>query len=118
MTAPLPEGDAHDRGGGTRTQPALAAWLSKRWLTDGPPVCVVQGFSGLGKTHLARQVRDGHRQPSAWVEIANTHTSFEDFLLKAQGRLKSEADISIPVGADLAGAVTRALRGSLLIVVD
>lgn len=100
------------------TQPRLAAWLSRQWLANGPPVCVVEGFSGLGKSHLARQVRDGYPRPSAYVEIADTHTSFEDFLLKTQGRLKSEADIAIPAGGDTAGAIERALRGDLLVVVD
>jgi glycosyltransferase involved in cell wall biosynthesis/tetratricopeptide (TPR) repeat protein len=100
------------------TQPLLASWLSRNWLSDGPSVCVVEGFSGLGKSHLARQVRDGYPHESAYVEMADTHTSFEDFLLKTQGRLKIEADIGIPVGADTAHSIDRALRGNLLVVVD
>lgn len=30
----------------------LLDWLSQSWLKDGPPVCIVQGFSGVGKTTL------------------------------------------------------------------
>jgi glycosyltransferase involved in cell wall biosynthesis/tetratricopeptide (TPR) repeat protein len=100
------------------TQPVLGDWLSRRWLVDGPPVCVVEGFSGLGKSHLARHVRDGYGQVSTWIDIADAHTSFEDFLLKAQGRLKADADIGIPIGADLSTEIQRELRSNLLIVID
>lgn len=118
MTGPQRDRGADTQPGRRFTQPRLAAWLGGKWIADGPPVCVVEGFSGLGKSHLARQVRDGYPHASAYVAIADTHTSFEDFLLKTQGRLKSEADIGIPVGADTASAVERALRGDLLLVVD
>ncbi len=33
-------------------------WLVNVWLKDGPPVCFLQGFSGVGKTDLARDFRD------------------------------------------------------------
>jgi glycosyltransferase involved in cell wall biosynthesis/tetratricopeptide (TPR) repeat protein len=113
----------HDKGTGSRpggqyTQPRLAAWLGQQWIADGPPVCLVEGFSGLGKSHLARQVRDGYPHLTTYVEIADAHTSFGDFLLKTQGTLKSQADISIPLGADTSIAIEQALRDNLLVVVD
>ena len=118
MTGPQHTRSADNHTSRQFTQPTLAALLSRQWLANGPPVCVVEGFSGLGKSYLARQVRDSYPRASAYVEIADAHTSFEDFLLKTQGRLKSEADIGIPVGADTASEVERALRSSLLVVVD
>jgi hypothetical protein len=33
-------------------------WLLNVWLKDGPPVCFLQGFSGVGKTDLARDFRE------------------------------------------------------------
>ena len=36
-------------------------WLVNVWLKDGPPVCFLQGFSGVGKTDLARDLREDRR---------------------------------------------------------
>lgn len=33
-------------------------WLLKVWLKEGPPVCFLQGFSGVGKSDLARDFRE------------------------------------------------------------
>ncbi len=33
------------------------AWLLNTWLKEGPSVCFLQGFSGVGKTDLARDFR-------------------------------------------------------------
>jgi tetratricopeptide (TPR) repeat protein len=33
-------------------------WLVSVWLRDGPSVCFLQGFSGVGKTALARDFRE------------------------------------------------------------
>ena len=32
-------------------------WLLNVWLKEGPPVCFLQGFPGVGKTDLARDLR-------------------------------------------------------------
>src|SRR5712691_4878769 len=31
----------------------LSIWLSKTWLKEGKPVCIIEGFPGVGKTSLS-----------------------------------------------------------------
>ena len=33
-------------------------WLLNVWLKEGPPVCFLEGFPGVGKTDLARDFRE------------------------------------------------------------
>lgn len=53
-------------------------WLTDVWLTDGPPVCFLQGFSGVGKTDLARDLRELSEKlgmkPAVINEIADRPT--------------------------------------------
>ncbi len=34
----------------------LLAYLKGPWMDDGPPVCVIEGAPGVGKTSLAREL--------------------------------------------------------------
>lgn len=53
-------------------------WLSSRWLADGPPVCFLQGASGVGKTALAQEllafVARRHDVPAVYYEVADRPT--------------------------------------------
>ncbi len=42
---------------GTQRQ-QLLEWLKTTWLPDGPPICIVEGFPGVGKTALAGDLCD------------------------------------------------------------
>jgi hypothetical protein len=35
---------------------AILDWLSGKWLTSGPTVCLLQGFPGVGKTQIADEL--------------------------------------------------------------
>ncbi len=48
-----------------KTHSELSNWLILDWLKEGPPVCFIEGFSGVGKTSVARQVV----QNSGWDAI-------------------------------------------------
>ena len=48
-----------------KTHSELSNWLIQNWLKEGPPVCFIEGFSGVGKTSVARQVV----QNSGWDAI-------------------------------------------------
>src|SRR5216684_1786824 len=38
---------------------AVLTWALKDWLNDGPPVCFLQGFPGIGKTAFTRDLLAG-----------------------------------------------------------
>jgi tetratricopeptide (TPR) repeat protein len=40
----------------------LTEWLLQTWLKEGPPICFIEGFSGVGKSTVARTVV----QDSGW----------------------------------------------------
>ena len=42
----------------------LSNWLRQTWLKEGPPVHFIEGFSGVGKTFMARNVA----QNSGWLK--------------------------------------------------
>ena len=48
-----------------KTHSELSNWLIQDWLKEGPPVCFIEGFSGVGKTSVARQVV----QNSGWDAV-------------------------------------------------
>src|SRR6266446_1129500 len=43
-------------------------WLANVWLKDGPPVCFLQGFAGVGKTDLARDFRELAEKQGNWQQ--------------------------------------------------
>jgi hypothetical protein len=70
------------------------AWF-RNWLAEGPPVCVLRGFSGVGKTWLARKVAQESGRPIAYVEIPDgALLSTEDILFEIAGEVE-------PLGLDL-----------------
>ena len=34
----------------------LLDWLEHQWWPKGPPVCVIEGFPGVGKTRIAEDL--------------------------------------------------------------
>jgi len=78
----------------------LADWLSQTWLQDGPTVCFIEGFSGVGKSSVMRRFV----QSAAWeyVVVAVPEAGadqFDNLYLELATRL-SEIGIN-----DLADAV-------------
>ena len=78
---------------------ALLDWLGTRWIESGPPVCLVTGFPGVGKTRLSHELQDRLDQSTnplrdrfarkvAVIELPESAWSSPvDFLLKLSGEL-------------------------------
>ena len=105
-------------------------WLSNVWLKDGPPVCFLQGFSGVGKTDLARDLRDLAEKQGKWKqavinEIADRATpSVIESLMELSATLsrqdlpEMEAVLFGEANPNLAFALEKALQRPVLIILD
>jgi len=111
-------------------------WLLNVWLREGPPVCFLQGFSGVGKSDLARDFRElaekqqwPDKQPK-WQqavinEIADRPTpSFLESLmglsstLSQQGLPEMEKILFEQINPNLAYALEKALQRPVIIILD
>src|SRR5581483_10822746 len=103
----------------------LLHWLLNSWLPAGPPVCVLEGFSGVGKTSLARtlMVQSPKDMAAVMVTIPEGELStVDDLLLDMATELsiaghKEMAD-AVSRGGSLASALDETLRSKVLIVID
>ena len=111
-------------------------WLVNVWLKDGPPVCFLQGFAGVGKTDLARDFRElAEReqlpdkkpkwQQAVINEIADraTPSVLESLMelsvtLSQQGLAEMEEVIFEQKNPNLGFALEKALRRPVVIVLD
>lgn len=60
----------------------LRDWLTGQWLTDGPSICVIEGFSGVGKSSLAQALVHEADLPSVIVQGVGGSLSLDDALLE------------------------------------
>ena len=105
-------------------------WLLNRWLKEGPPVCFLQGFPGVGKSDLARDFRalaekEGKRHKPVINEIADrlTPSVFESLMelsvvLSNQGLPEMEKILFDESNPNLAFAMEKALQRPVLIILD
>ena len=104
-------------------------WLTNEWLKDGPPVCFLQGFSGVGKTDIARDFRElaekAGRKPSVIHEVSDRATPdvLESLMelslvLSQQGLPEMETVVFEQQNPNLAFAVEKALLHSVVIILD
>ncbi|MEI2718948.1 MAG: hypothetical protein V9E87_02215 [Gemmatimonadales bacterium] len=105
-------------------------WFVNKWLPDGPPVCFLQGFSGVGKTDLARDLRDAAEGQECWEqavinEIADrpTPSVIESLMelsatLSRQGLPEMEQVLFEEVNPNLAFGLEKALKRPVLIILD
>lgn len=108
----------------------LLDWLGTTWLRDGPPICIVEGFPGVGKTALAGDLCDAAKRdggyPTCFEEVTNRpNPSLTDLFLDLAANLNGhchQPDMEAALLADgelnLARALDRALRHEVLIVID
>ncbi|MBU1072757.1 TIR domain-containing protein [bacterium] len=106
------------------------AWLENVWLEDGPPVCFLQGFSGVGKTDLARDFRELAEKQGKWKqavinEVADrpTPSILESLMelsvvLSHQGLPEMEQVLFEQTRPDLAYALELALQQPVVIILD
>lgn len=105
-------------------------WLTDVWLKAGPPVCFLQGFSGVGKTDLARDFRDlaekqGHWHHAVINEVSDrvTPSVLESLMelsvvLSQQGMPEMEQILFEESRPNLAHALERALKRPVVIILD
>jgi glycosyltransferase involved in cell wall biosynthesis/tetratricopeptide (TPR) repeat protein len=108
----------------------LLTWLTSTWFQDGPPICVVEGFPGVGKTALAGDVCDAAKNMSGkqvcFEQVTDRPSpSLADLFIDLAGNLSSHCNqpdmetILLAEGdLNLARALDRALRNNVLIVID
>jgi len=105
-------------------------WLTEVWLKEGPPVCFLQGFSGVGKTDLARDFRElaekqGNWQQAVINEVADraTPSVLESLMelsvvLSQQGMPEMEQVLFEETHPNLAHALEKALKRPVIIIFD
>ncbi len=105
-------------------------WLTNVWLTNGPPVCFLQGFSGVGKTDLAADLREAAEKQKCWKqavinEISDrpTPSVIESLMelsatLSRQGLPEMERVLFEETNPNLAYALEKALQRPVVIILD
>jgi hypothetical protein len=104
----------------TGAEPGLAEWLAGDWFAAGPNVCVVEGFSGVGKTRLGTQLAT-QVQPSVMLSAQREDVGIDDLLFNIASEFdrKGEALMADRLGEDLGDALIRQLeQRTCLVVID
>ena len=96
------------------------AWLKHEWLPNGPPVCVISGFSGVGKTTLARDLADSCQVPSVYVPVDGNDFTLDDLLFSIASDLENVGlpTMATDVHHDLLASLGKTLGQDQLIVID
>lgn len=105
----------------------LFGWLSKTWFREGPPVCFVEGFPGVGKSSLARSLMQVVQSQPDWVSVMVAMPEGEtdpvnDLLLDLGSELSwaghDKIADAVSEGKSLEHALAVVLRRPILIIVD
>jgi tetratricopeptide (TPR) repeat protein len=107
---------------------AVLEWLVGDWWQKGPPVAVIQGFPGIGKTEIALQAMTEFRKahsnvPTVLFDCPETTTGLaDDLLLTLAEELAALGDTdlieSVERGEDVNSIFSRVLAVPRLIIVD
>ena len=63
-----------------------AADALREWVSDGPPVAVLEGFHGVGKTNLATRLVKRAPLPAAHVQVtSNGDLGLQNLLIDVAG---------------------------------
>ena len=107
-------------GGESLVATEWSQWLADEWLHRGPPVCVVEGFAGVGKSTLARWLVQQTDLPAVIVEVVESGLALDNALIEAAIALD---DLGFPEmaarddGNALQG-LAEVLRNPVLLVID
>lgn len=97
----------------------LHNWLTNVWPDAGPPVVVIEGFSGVGKTALARTVVANWTRSAALVTATSAQLGLDDLLLDIAAQLEAAGDARMADQPDfdlIAGLVDVINSGSLVVI--
>lgn len=94
-------------------------WFEE-WPAKGSPVVVLEGFSGVGKSWLARKLAAESKVPCAFVSVPQGSDSLDDLLLDIAGELQ-DAGINSMADRDdfnLYVGLEDAMRQQCLVIID
>lgn len=105
-------------------------WLTEVWLKEGPPVCFLQGFAGVGKTDLARDFRNLAENQGDWQHAVINEVSDRtapsvleslmelSVVLSQQGMPEMEQVLFEETHPNIAHALEKALKRPVVIIFD
>ena len=101
----------------------LVQWLTETWLPKGPPICFVEGFSGVGKTSVARVLLRLAEIPAVMITAPDTKADpTDDILLDLATEVSlvghSELADAVDQGQSLPSMLAQILQKPLLIIID
>ncbi len=101
-------------------QEQLLHWLRGDWIREGPPLCVIEGFTGVGKTTIARRLADQSTAPTASVQVPAPDAPLDDVLLTIATELESSgvSTLADAIGEDMLATLLKILRDPVLVIID
>jgi hypothetical protein len=97
----------------------LLSWLLGDWQDYGPPVCVIEGFNGIGKTSAARKVLKAWNGPGVLVS-ATEDPDLQSLLFTIAAKLEENgcAVVANQAQGDFRLGVLELLQRESLIIID
>ncbi|MFD8741105.1 hypothetical protein ACFV06_40240, partial [Streptomyces sp. NPDC059618] len=104
----------------TRMESELSSWLSGTWLSDGPAVAVLAGFSGLGKSDIAYEVAERSNRPWAFENLISDNLTLDEITLNVAESLEACGSNTMAdlLGGDFVASFVKSLEEPILIVLD
>ncbi|MFD8854621.1 hypothetical protein, partial [Streptomyces sp. NPDC059604] len=103
--------------GTSRTQ--VIKRVTKNWVESGPPVAVLQGFSGSGKTRVALDIKPLHpRRKVLDVEIPEGTSSLEQLIIRIGDAFAAAGKIGVTLGTDPEKNLADAMSDGAVLILD
>lgn len=101
-------------------QQQLIDWMLGEWAAHGPAVALIEGFSGIGKSEVARRVMKAWGARSLMVTAAEGGATFEDVLFDVAAGLENAGDKTVAdyADGDFRAGLLQLLREGNLVVID
>jgi hypothetical protein len=98
----------------------VRGWLESDWLREGPTVCILEGFSGVGKTRLAQDLVSSAHIPAFGVWAAEGGLAADDVILEIALCLEDLDDTTMSgrLDGDLYAGLELIMDKDVLIVID